>query len=165
MSTATKYSDAPPAARRAKDGGPRPPGGSAPGAAGDYLDRFRQIVTMIELLDHLPDLARDIADPRGRSPADRLAEAPWSQNEDLARAFGELSPLMQRAFQAVTAGLDKLAESAVDLYDHTHQPPTPDEIKAGAEIGRSMRQLLDRAMALVETGGAGPGEGASSPGR
>ena len=31
-------------------------GGAAP-APGDYLDRFRQIATMVEVLDHLPDFA------------------------------------------------------------------------------------------------------------
>ena len=124
-------------------------GGGAP-APGDYLDRFRQIATMVEVLDHLPDFAGDIRDWR---PSDKGAPPQWppqGQKDEILRAYGDLGPVTQRAFQAVVAGIDKLAESAVDLCDHTHQPPTAEEIKAGAEIGQSMRQLLDRAMALVD---------------
>ncbi|WP_158814398.1 hypothetical protein [Methylocapsa sp. S129] len=145
----------PPAAKLDEDGGPPPLIGdevaNGPGASGGSLDHFQQIATMIELLDRLPELAGDIRDWRPSHYADQLAEAPRGKNDDILRAYGELSPLMQRAFQAVVAGMDKLAESAADLYDHTHRPPTSSEIKAGAEIGRAMRQLLERAMALVES--------------
>ena len=131
-------------------------GGGAP-APGDYLDRFRQIATMAEVLDHLPDFAGDIRDWRPSDQGEPPQWPPEGQKEEILRGYGDLGPVTQRAFQAVVAGIDKLAESAVDLCDHTHQPPTPDEIRAGAEIGQSMRQLLDRAMALVESPAAGPG--------
>ena len=122
---------------------------------------------MIEILDRLPELADDIKAWRPRPYAERAREG---QNDAILRAYDSLSPLMQRAFQAVVAGLDKLAESAVDFYDHTHQPPTPSEIAAGAEIGRSMRQLLERALALVEPDepsetGAGQPRNRGSPGQ
>ena len=147
-----------PAAKLDEAGGIRPPTGGEPGdgwdAPGGSLDHFQQVATMIEILDRLPELAGDIRDWRPQNYADQLADAPRGQNDDILRAYGELSPLMQRAFQAVVAGIDKLAESAIDLYDHTHKPPTPSEIEAGADIGRSMRQLLERAMALVDSSGA-----------
>jgi hypothetical protein len=149
----------PPAAESAEDGRPPDPDDHRLDAPGDYLNHFQQIATMIELLDRLPEIAGDIRDWRPQTHAGHLAEAPRGENDEILRAYGELSPLMQRAFQAVVAGLDKLADSAVDLYDHTHKPPTPSEIEAGAEIGGSMRRLLERAMALVASarphGGAG----------
>jgi hypothetical protein len=86
---------------------------------GDYLGHFRQIATMIEILDRLPELAGDIASGhpprRGKFPLDALQD----HEDEISRAYGELSPLTQRAFQAVVAGIDKLAETAVDLCDHT----------------------------------------------
>ena len=124
-------------------------GDGAP-APGDYRDRFREIATMVEVLDHLPDFAGDIRDWRAADKGERPQWLPQDRKDEILRAYGDLGPVTQRAFEAVVAGIDKLAESAADLCDHTHQPPTPDEIKAGAEIGRSMRQLLDRAMALVD---------------
>jgi hypothetical protein len=127
-------------------------GGEAP-APGDYLDRFRQIATMVEVLDHLPDFAGDIRDWRSPDRSEPPQWPPQGQKEEILRGYGDLGPVTQRAFQAVVAGIDKLAESAADLCDHTHRPPTPDEIKAGAEIGQSMRQLLDRALALVDPAG------------
>jgi hypothetical protein len=165
MQAVTKSLREPLAAALVEDGGPLSPVDAGPDASGDYLDHFHQIATMIALLDRLPELAGEIRDWRPQSYADRLAEAPRGQSDDILRAYGELSPLMQRAFQAVVAGLDKLAESAAELYDHTHKPPTAGEIKAGAEIGRSMRQLLERAMALVESAGVrngAPPQGDSS---
>jgi hypothetical protein len=117
-------------------------------ALGGYLDRFRQIAAMVEVLDHLPDYAGDIRDWRSPDKGERPSRG---RKDEIWRAYGDLGPVTQRAFEAVVAGIDKLAESAVDLCDHTHQPPTPDEVKAGAEIGQSMRQLLDRAMALVDS--------------
>jgi hypothetical protein len=127
-------------------------GGEA-AAPSDYLDRFRQIATMAEVLDHLPDFAGDIRNWRAPDKGEPPQWPPPGQKEEILRGYGDLGPVTQRAFQAVVAGIDKLAESAVDLCDHTHQPPTPDEIKAGAEIGQSMRQLLDRALALVDPAG------------
>ena len=127
-------------------------GDGAP-APGDYRDRFREIATMVEVLDHLPDFADEIRDWRVPDKGERPQWLAQDRKDEIWRAYGDLGPVTQRAFQAVVAGIDKLAESAVDLCDHTHQPPTPDEIKAGAEIGQSMRQLLDRAMALVDPAG------------
>jgi hypothetical protein len=124
----------------------------------DYFGHFRQIATMIEILDRLPELAGDIASGRllrrARFPMDALHD----HEDEISRAYGELSPLTQRAFQAVVAGIDKLAETAVDLCDHAHEPPTPGEAEAGAEIGRSLRQLLERAIALVESAAANSGD-------
>jgi len=128
---------------------PMAQGAGAP-APGDYLGRFREIATMVEVLDHLPDFADDIRDWRAPDKGEPPQWLPQDRKDEIWRAYGDLGPVTQRAFQAVVAGIDKLAESAVDLCDHTHQPPTPDEIKAGAEIGQSMRQLLDRALALVD---------------
>jgi hypothetical protein len=135
------------------------PADDGPRATGGYLDHFHQIATMIEVLDRLPDFAGDIRDWRPRIHGERLAGAPHGQRDEILRAYGELSPLTQRAFQAVVAGIDKLAESAVELCDHTHKPPTAGEIKAGADLGKSMRQLLERAKALVESAGAPGGAG------
>jgi hypothetical protein len=139
-----------PVAEPDERGRPPVPADEAAPAVADYLDHFRQIATMVEVLDRLPELAGDIRDWRPASDGGPPSEAGPGPKDEILQAFGDLSPLTRRAFEAVVAGIDKLAESAVDLYDHTHQPPTPDEIKAGAEIGHSMRQLLDRAMALVE---------------
>jgi hypothetical protein len=119
--------------------------------AGNYLKQFREIVTMIELIDRLPNLADDIRDWRPHNESGHFASAGDRPNAEILRAFGALNPLMRRSFQAVTAGLDKLAESAVDLCDPKRKPLTPGEMEACAEIGRSMRRLLERAVALVES--------------
>jgi hypothetical protein len=142
-----------PAATKSPLEPPVAPGDGSP-ALGDYLDRFRQIAAMVEVLDHLPDYAGDIRDWRSHGKGERPQWPPRGRKDEIWRSYGDLGPVTQRAFEAVVAGIDKLADSAVDLCDHTHRPPTPDEIKAGAEIGQSMRQLLDRAMALVDSAGA-----------
>ena len=78
------------------------------------------------------------------SEADRL-------NDEMAEAFGALNPLMRRSLEAVAAGLDKLAESAADLCDPKRKSLTPGELESCVEISRSMRRLLDRANALIES--------------
>jgi hypothetical protein len=139
---------------RARSARPQRSGGLQ--ASGSSLDHFREIVAMIDLLDRSPEFADNIRTWRPQNYAQQLVEAPaGGQDGEVLRAYRELSPLTQRAFRAVVAGIDKLAQSAVDLYGDTHKPPTLDEIRAGAAIGRSLSQLLERAMALVDAAGAG----------
>jgi hypothetical protein len=104
---------------------------------------------MIALLERLPDLTGDIRDFSAfrKDAADPVQD----RNGAILHGYGELDPVIKRAFEAVVAGLDKLAESAADLCGRTHDPPTSGEIEACAEIGASMRPLLERALALVES--------------
>jgi hypothetical protein len=125
--------------------GPRTP----PGPADQYLDHLRQLATMIALLERLPDLTDDIRDwPARAAPA---ADPAQDRSNAILRRYRELDPVVRRAFDAVVAGLDKLAGSAADLCGRRHDPPTSDEIEACAEIGASMRPLLERALALAES--------------
>jgi hypothetical protein len=125
-------------------------------AATTTLGHFDEIATMIALLEHSPELAGKIREWRPQKYAERLAAgAAGVRDDEILRAYGALSPLMQRAFRAVVEGIDKLQESAADLYGHAQEPPTPDQVKAGEAIGRSLRVLLERAMALVESPGGG----------
>jgi hypothetical protein len=121
------------------------------GQGSGYLDHFRQIAAMVALLDRLPGAAdAGVGRPAYRDAQDFM-DGPRRPNDDALRAYGGLDPLTRRAFEAVVAGLDKLAESAADLCDQSHRPLTPVEMEACAAIGRSMRQLLQRAAALVES--------------
>jgi hypothetical protein len=120
------------------------------------LGHFDEITTMIALLEHSPQLADKIRRWRLQNYGERLAAGvAGARNDETLRAYRALSPLMQRAFRAVVEGIDKLAESAVDLYRRAADPPTPDQVNAGLAIGKGLRQLRDRAMALLEPSGAG----------
>jgi hypothetical protein len=133
-----------------------PPKPAGFGQTSDRLAHYRQIAAMATLLDRLPG-AGD-ARPAYR---DEIAALP---HDDLWRDRDGLDPLTRRAFDAVVAGLDKLAESAADLCDHDHAPLTPVEMEACAAIGKSMRQLLRRAAALVEPPqGRDAGQGRATP--
>jgi hypothetical protein len=146
----------------------RPPRTASPKPAGfgrrsDYFDHFKQIAATAAMLDRLPGAVA--GRPLYRDAQDFVASAEHPA-DDLLRAYDGLDPLTQRAFEAVVAGLDRLAESASDLCDQSHKPLTPVEIDACAAIGKSMRRLLHRAAALMEAsdrqdargGGAGAGD-------
>ncbi len=116
-----------------------------------HLDHLAELATMVSLLERLPEAAEDIRRWRRGGEA-RLDPSSEGQSADpLRRAYGDLDPLIRRAFDAVVAGLDKLAESAVDLCARTHDPPQADAIEACAEIGAAMRQLLERALAIADS--------------
>jgi hypothetical protein len=116
--------------------------------ADQFLDHLAELATMIALLERLPDLSGDLGDWRRFA---KSASQPDAVGERNLPGYAGLDPVIRRAFNAVVTGLDKLAESAVDLCEHKHDPPTPGEIEACAEIGASMRPLLERALALVES--------------
>jgi hypothetical protein len=124
---------------------------AAPGPADQYLDHLRQLAAMIALLEQLPDMTGDIRDWRGFAKAAPMADSVQDGGGAILHGYRELDPVIRRAFDAVVAGLDKLAGSAVDLCGRRHDPLTRDEIEACAEIGASMRPLLERALALAES--------------
>lgn len=151
-STAANSKSEPRLSGAGQDEGPRGYFGdkprAPPGPADQYLDHLRQLATMIALLERLPDLTGDIRGwPTQAAPA---ADAVQDRSNAILRRYRELDPVVRRAFDAVVAGLDKLAGSAADLCGRRHDPPTSDEIEASAEIGASMRPLLERALALAE---------------
>lgn len=154
MQTVAKFPILPPPAKFDEDCRPPRPSGGGLDLAGDYLKQFHEIVTMIGLMDRLPDLADDIRSWRPRSYVEPFADAAQRRKDEMLRIFDGFNPLMRRAFEAVAAGLDRLAQAAVDLCDHGRRPLTPDELEACAAIGRSMRRLLERAAALVESADA-----------
>lgn len=151
MQTVARFPIPPSPASFDDDGRPRRPSERGACPAGDYLKQFHEIATMIGLMGRLPDLADDIGLWRPRGSVEPFADAARRQQDEKLRVFDGFDPLMRRAFEAVAAGLGKLAQSAVDLCGHAHQPLTPDELEACAAIGRSMRRLLERAAALVES--------------
>jgi hypothetical protein len=114
---------------------------------GGVFERVRRMAAMIDFLDPLPGLAN--VHP-SNDPPDFTSDASQEQADKRLNAAVALNPLTRRALEAVVAGLGKLSQSALDLKDRAHEPPTPDEMVARLEIGRSMRQLLERAQALVE---------------
>jgi hypothetical protein len=150
MQTVASFPILPPSAKFDDDGRPRRANDRGPCPAGDYLKQFHEIETMIGLMHRLPVLADDIGRWRPRSSVEPHADAAQRQKDEILRVFDGFNPLMRRAFEAVAAGLGRLAQSAVDLCGHAHQPLTPDEFEACAAIGRSMRRLLERGAALVE---------------
>lgn len=129
---------------------PRGSRGASP-VADQYLDHLRELAAMITLLERLPDLGGDIRDWRGFAKAAPMAGPAQDGGGAILQGYRELDPVIRRAFDAVVAGLDKLAGSAVDLCGRRDDPPTADQIEACAEIGASMRPLLERALALVES--------------
>ena len=143
MQSLAEFQILPPPARLDGDRGRCP--------AGAYLKQFHEIETMIGLIHRLPDLADDIGRWRPRSAVEPFADVAQRQNDEILRVFDGFNPLMRRAFEAVAAGLARLAQSAVDLCAHGRQPLTSNELEACAAIGRSMRRLLERGAALVES--------------
>jgi hypothetical protein len=155
MQSVTNFLPRPPSSKL-DAGADRPqPGPAATGDGGDfphhYLKRFSKIVAMIEFLDRLPDRAPDAPDWALHSDSEGIAGRPDRQNDESVGAFAALDPLMRRSLEAVAAGLDKLAESAADLCDPRRKSLTPGELESCVEISRSMRRLLDRASALIES--------------
>jgi hypothetical protein len=152
MPMVTRFSSGPPRKARSE---PQGFGGGT-----EHLDHFRQIAAMAALLDRLPGAAER---PAYTDAQDFIGDS-GLPDDDFLNGYAGLDPLTRRAFEAVAAGLDKLAESAADLCDQ-NEPLTPVEMEACAAIGKSMRQLLQRAAALVEssdgqeTGDHRPGAG------
>lgn len=118
-------------------------------SADELSDRLRRLAATIARLERLPARAGDSRSPRPHEAADHWTPAIGEHDDAVPDLYGELDPVIWRAFNAVAAGLDKLAASAIALSEHTHDPPTRDEIAACAEIGALMRSLLERALALA----------------
>ncbi|MBV8567791.1 MAG: hypothetical protein JO366_22420 [Methylobacteriaceae bacterium] len=118
------------------------------GLASDYLNHFNQIIMMLEQLPGIPDLRADILDWRPLSYRDFIRASQSDKAAKALRAYELLDPILRRAFDAVVAGLDKLATDAIRLVGE--RPPGsylgPPEL---AETTRFMRILLDRAAALA----------------
>ncbi len=124
-----------------------PPAGVADSAS-DRLDHFDRMVTMIELIGRLPDLAEDVRNWRSRGLLDRSRGARDGAAID---GYGALAAVARHAFDAVVAGLDRLGSAAVAICDDAGGRLSPDEIAACREIGVVMAGLLERARALIET--------------
>lgn len=139
----------PPAADGRARGSLREPSSASP--VDQYLDHLSELATMIALLERLPDLSGDIGQWRAFRNSAFAADPVQDRDGAILHGYGQLDPVIRRAFEAVVAGLDKLAGSAVDLCGRRHDPPTSGEIEACAEIGASMRPLLERALALAES--------------
>jgi len=104
------------------------------------LDHFRRIVTMLGLLDRLPDLADDIRVWRPRERREALSDD----------GLAGLEPVGRHALEALVAGLDMLGVAAATLCENTGGQPAPDEIAACQEIGAAMTNLIERVRALVD---------------
>ena len=142
-----KSQSSPPPARDA--GGE--PGAGVANSAGDLLDHFDRIVTMIELIGRLPDLAEDVRNWRPRRLVESFSRRPRRRSD---RRLWRARPVARNAFDAVVAGLDMLGSAAVAICENAGGRLSPEEIAACREIGVVMAGLLERARALIETAGA-----------
>lgn len=116
---------------------------SAAGARA-FFDPFDRLVTMIGLIDLLPDLADDIRAWRPRDPADRGRESGANEARD------GLDPVARHALDAVVTGMTMLGLAAATLCENAGGRLAADEIAVCREIGASMASLLERARALIE---------------
>jgi len=116
-------------------------------SASEALNRYHEFVMMVDLLERLPDLAEDI---RG-----------WPQRTDVlnfltpdalrqCRDWQQMSPLAQRAFLAIVAGLDALAGSIASICERGERLPQQDMFAHCRALAFQMRALLERASALLD---------------
>jgi hypothetical protein len=122
--------------------------GRSAAVAEEFLNHYRQLVVMIDLLERLPDLVEDIRDFRAPHYVEYFRNGPELQSVAGPRGYEPYDPMLRRAFVACASGLERLSGAIVAACNTAGALADADDIDRCAAIGLSIRRLLERAVAL-----------------
>jgi hypothetical protein len=128
----------------------------ASGIANDYLNRFNEIVMLIEQLPVMPEFFGDILAWRPISYQDYFRNSNLPGSQTALEAYDKLDVRFRRSFEAIVEELDNRATGSVAMVRLKFRSREADDGAALAEVcervGANIREILDRATMLVNHG-------------
>jgi hypothetical protein len=128
------------------------------GIANDYLNLFNEITMLIEQLPTMPDLQEDVFAWRPVSYEDYFARSPLAGRESALQAYRGLDATFRATFESCVKELDNRATgaiAAIRLHLRQRGDRAPQTLQQICQRhGEQMREALDRAVSIVNTGAA-----------
>jgi hypothetical protein len=128
----------------------------ASGLANDYLNRFNEIVMLIEQLPIMPELIDDIMTWRPISYIDYFKKSVLPGSVTALEAYEKLDARFRKSFEAIVEELDRRSTGSVVAVRRKFKTRDDDNGVALAEVceraGANIREVLERATMLVNHG-------------
>lgn len=128
----------------------------ASGIANDYLNRFNEIVMLIEQLPIMPEFIDDIMAWRPTTYIDYFKNSNLPGSLTALEAYEKLDHGFRRRFEALVEELDHRATGSVAMvrikFKHRANDNGAALSEACERAGASIRDVLDRAAMLVNHG-------------
>jgi len=128
----------------------------ASGIANDYLNRFNEIVMLIEQLPVMPEFIDDILAWHPISYQDYFRGSNLPGSITALEAYDKLDVRFRQSFEAIVQELDHRATGSVAMVRLKFRTREADDGAALAEVcervGANIREILDRATMLVNHG-------------
>ena len=136
------------------------------GIANDYLNLFNEVIMLIEQLPTMPDLQEDLFAWRSVSYENYFSRSPLAGSSSALDAYRNLDATFRRLFESSVSELDNRATgaiAAIRLHIRHHGERAPQTLVAlCAKCGLQLRDVLDRAISIVNTGAADSVENAQA---
>ena len=136
------------------------------GIANDYLNLFNEVIMLIEQLPTMPDLQEDLFAWRSVSYENYFSRSPLAGSSSALDAYRNLDATFRRLFESSVSELDNRATgaiAAIRLHIRHHGERAPQTLAAlCAKCGLQLRDVLDRAISIVNTGAADSVENAQA---
>ena len=128
----------------------------ASGLANDYLNRFNEIVMLVEQLPSMPELIDDIMAWRPISYQDYFRTSTLPGSVNALDAYDKLDFRFRRSFETLVAELDRRSTGSVAAVRRRFKSQKDNDLETLAAVceraGVTIRDVLDKATMLVNHG-------------
>lgn len=128
----------------------------ASGLANDYLNRFNEIVMLVEQLPYMPELIDDIMAWRPITYQDYFRTSILPGSANALDAYEKLDIRFRRNFETIVAELDRRSTGSVASVRRKFRTQKAGETETLAAVceraGINIRETLDKATMLVNHG-------------
>ena len=125
--------------------------GASSGLSNDFLNHYSEVLMLIEMAPHDPDIAADLNDWHPMSYPAYFSASPLRRAATALAAYEALPPARRQAFEQLTGAMDTLATMAAFAL----QPPcdTQEAMVVCETTVPALRSLVERAAAFLNSGG------------
>ena len=125
--------------------------GASSGLSNDFLNHYSEVLMLIEMAPHDPDIAADLNDWQPMSYPDYFSASPLRRSAAALAAYEALPPARRQAFEQLTGAMDTLATMAAFAL----QPPCDSDtaMRVCETTVPALRNLVERAAAFLNSGG------------
>jgi hypothetical protein len=125
--------------------------GASGGLSNDFLNHYSEVLMLIEMAPHDPDIAADLNDWQPMSYPAYFSASPLRRAATALAAYDALPPARRQAFEQLTGAMDTLATMAAFAL----QPPCDSEtaMRVCETTVPALRNLVERAAAFLNSGG------------
>ena len=125
--------------------------GVSGGLSNDFLNHYSEVLMLIEMAPHDPDIAADLNDWQPMSYPAYFSASPLRRAATALAAYDALPPARRPAFEQLTGAMDTLATMAAFAL----QPPCDSDtaMQVCETTVPALRNLVERAAAFHHSGG------------